>query len=116
MRDEIDILNAVDLGDQNAVEARADHRREIFERKARAERVDPDQERPIPLRAPQKRPDGITGKGLSARRNRVLEIKDQRVGADSGGLGVFSFAVGRHEKKRAQSHFGCLIINAFLRQ
>ena len=99
MRDEIDILDTVHLGNQNAVEARTNHRRQIFQRKSGAKRIDPDQERPIPLPAAQQLLDGLTGKRLSPRRHRVLQVEDQRIRADAGGLGEFSFAVGRHEKK-----------------
>src|SRR6516225_8560260 len=116
VRDEIDNPDAVDFRDQNAVEARANHGRQIFQGKPRAERIDPDQERPVPWAAAQQFLDGAAGERLSPWRDRVLEIEDQRVRTDPVGLGEFAFAVGRHEKQRAQFHLGCLIIKPFLRQ
>ena len=116
VRDQIDILDAVHLGNQNAIEARANHGRQIFEREPGAQRIDPDQERPVPRATSQQLLDRAAGERLAARRDRVLEIKDQRVRPDTTCLGEFSFAVGWHEKQRAQFHFGCLIIKPFLRQ
>ena len=108
--------DAVDLRDQDAVEAGPDNRREVVERQPAAERIDAHQERPVARRAAQQVLDHIAGERLAWRRDGILEIEDQRVGADAGCLGEFVLAVARHEQKGAQSHAGRLIISPMRRQ
>ena len=53
---------------------------------------------------------------LARRRHGILEIENQRVGADAGCLGEFVLAVAGHKQKGAQSHAGRLIISPVRRQ
>ena len=53
MRDQLDILDAIDLRDQDAVETRTNDRRQILKRQPGVERIGPHQKRPV---APLARP------------------------------------------------------------
>ena len=54
--------------------------------------------------------------GLLRRRDGILEIEDQRVGADAARLGELALGIAGNEQQRAQPHVGFLSISATRRQ
>ena len=98
---QLDIRNTADLRNQDAVKTGADHRRQIAERQAASEWVDPHQKRPVARRCSQKVFHHAARERLAWRRDGILQIENQRVGADTVGLRELALAVGRHKQKRA---------------
>ena len=113
---QFDILGTADLRDQDAVETGADHRCQIAERQAASERVDPYQKRPVARRRSQQALHHAARERLAWRRDGILQVENQRVGADTVGLRELALAVGRHKQKRTQFHAGRLIISPVRRQ
>ena len=116
IRNQFDVLYAVNLRNQDAVEAGTDNGREVAERQRAAERIDAYQERPVARRAAQHIFHHLARQRLARWRHGILEIENQRVGADTGCLCELVLVVSRHKQQGAQSHAGRLIISPVRRQ
>jgi hypothetical protein len=93
-----------------------DDRGKVAERQATAERIDAHQERPVTRRPAQHIFHHLARQRLAWGYHGILEIENQRVGADTGCFREFVLAVGGHKQKGAQSHVGRLIIRPMRRQ
>ena len=60
--------------------------------------------------------DAAARRGLLRRRDGILEIEDQRVGADAARLDELPFGIAGNEQQRAQLHAGFLSMSATRRQ
>ena len=63
-----------------------------------------------------RRATSLARRGLLRRRDGILEIENQRVGAGRARLGEFALGIAGNEQQRAQPHAGLLIISATRRQ
>jgi len=95
-----EVRGTVRLRHHDPVEPRRDDRREVVEREAGVERIDPHPEAPVarPARVEGVAHEAARGR-LVLRRDRVLEVEDQRVGAGALRAGEFPLAVAGGEEE-----------------
>jgi hypothetical protein len=105
MADALEISRAIDLGDQERIEARLYDGRKVVERKTRVERIDAHDERPGASRLvlDQSGDMGAGGRFFSGR-DGIFEVKDQGVGPAIFCPRELAFRVAGNEQERAQSH------------
>ena len=107
MADALEIGRAVDLGDQERIEAGLHDRREVVEREASVERIDAHDERPGPFRVGLDQ-SGDMGAGgrLFSGRDGIFEVEDEGVGPAIPCPRKLAFGIAGNEQERAQSHVG----------
>src|SRR5689334_13790298 len=105
MADAIEIGRAVDLRDQQRVEAGLHDRREVVEREPGVERVDAYEEDPGPFRVRgDERGDMGAGGGLLRGRDGIFEVENERVRAAIAGARELALGVAGNEEERTQLH------------
>src|SRR3984885_2126391 len=112
-----DILGAIRLRNEDAVESRLHNGGEILQREAGVERVDSHEEgRRARFGLVQQTSDMRARLRLLSRRDRILEVEYQRVRAGLLRLRELPFGIAGHEQERAQPHAGFLSMRAARRQ
>src|ERR1700686_1561664 len=101
IRNQFDVLDAIDLRNQDAVESKTDNCGEVVELQAASERIDADQERPVAWRTAQQVLHHVARQRLARRRDGIFQIENQRVGADAGCFRELALAVGWYKQKGA---------------
>ena len=96
----MDVAGRAAFGQHDAVGSAANHRGEVEKSVVRIERVDAHEEFLAASRF-EGRPAKLARRRSLRRHDGILKVEDQRVGGGGLRLGDLSFAVARHEQKRA---------------